>query len=173
MTNEDKIAQMLMISFRKPPNGDINYDNIKDILSSYNYAGVILFSENTPDTETAIKFVDYLQNANKNNNTRLLIAIDQEGGYVTRLGIGTNMPGNMALTATNNIDNAYEAAKIIGKELKSLGINTNFAPVVDVNSNPSNPVIGIRSFSDDAKTVSSYGLQFMKGLQSENIITSL
>ncbi len=173
MTNEEKIAQMLMISFRKKESTDINYDNIKNALSAYNYAGVILFAENTPDIESSIKFVDFLQNANKDNKSRLLIAIDQEGGYVTRLGIGTSMPGNMALGATNNPKYAYEAGKIIGKELKALGINTNFAPVVDINSNQGNTVIGVRSFSDDADTVTNFGEQLMKGLQSENIITSL
>ena len=173
MSNEDKIAQMIMPSFRKQPGVNINEDNIKDIISTYNFAGVILYAENTPDIESTIRFVDLLQNANKNNYSRLLISIDQEGGYVTRLGIGTKMPGNMALTATNNSNYAYNSAKIIGSELKVLGINTNFAPVVDVNSNPSNPVIGIRSFSDDANTVATYSEKFMQGLQSEGIITSL
>ena len=173
MSNEEKIAQMLMPSFRKQKDVEINYDNIKDIISTYNFAGVILFAENTPDVESTMRFIDLLQSANKNHKSRLLIGIDQEGGYVARLVVSTTMPGNMALAATNNSNYAYDAAKIIGKELKVLGINTNFAPVVDVNSNPSNPVIGVRSFSDDANVVATYSEKFMKGLQSEGIITSL
>ena len=173
MSNEEKIAQMIMPSFRKQSGVDINENNIKDILSTYNFAGVILFAENTPDVESTMRFVDLLQNANKNNKTRLLISIDQEGGYVTRLGIGTNMPGNMALAATNDTAYAYNCAKTIAKELKALGINTNFSPVVDVNSNPNNPVIGLRSFSDDPNIVAAYGKKFMQGLQSEGLITSL
>lgn len=173
LTNEDKIALMLMPSFRKPSNGNINNNNIKEILLSHEYAGVILFAENTPNIETTMRFIDMLQDANKNNDTRLLIAIDQEGGRVARLEIWTNMPGNMALAATNNPQYAYEAGKIIGKELRLLGINTDLAPVVDVNSNPSNPVIGIRSFSDDPEIVSVYAEQFINWLHSEGIATSL
>ena len=173
MSNEEKIALMIMPSFRKQSGVDINYDNIKDIISSYEFSGVILFAENTPDIDSTMRFIDLLQNANKNHESRLLISIDQEGGYVTRLGVGTNMPGNMALTATNDPKKAYDAAKVIGSELKALGINTNFAPVVDVNNNPANPIIGVRSFSDDADIVSRYATEFMKGLQSEDIATSL
>ena len=173
MSNEDKIAQMMMPSFQKEPGVGINNDNIREILSTYNFAGVILSAENVSSIESTMRFVDLLQDANRNNKSRLLISIDQEGGYVTRLGVGTNMPGNMALAATNNPAYAYNSAKIIGQELKALGINTDFAPVVDVNSNPSNPVIGIRSFSDDADTVATYSEKFMQGLQSEGIITSL
>ena len=173
MSNEDKIAQMVMPSFRKSSKTEINNDAIKDILSSHWYAGVILFAENTPDIESTIRFVDLLQNANSGNDSRLLIAIDQEWGYVTRLWIWTSTPGNMALTATDNPDNAYKAARIIWNELKTLWINTNFAPVVDVNSNPSNPIIGIRSFSDNPETVSTYAEQYMSWLHSEWIISTL
>lgn len=173
MSNEDKIAQMIMPAFRKKSNVNINNANIQNILSTYGFAGVILFAENTPDIESTMRIVNMLQDANKNNASRLFIGIDQEGGYVTRLGIGTNMPGNMALAATNDPDYAYKSGKIIGEELKKLGINTNFAPVVDVNSNPANPVIGIRSYSDDPTVVSTYGEKFMEGLHSVGIMTSL
>ena len=106
MSNEEKIAQMIMPSFRKSSKVEINNEIIKDILSSHWYAGVTLFAENTPDIESTIRFVDLLQNANSGHETRLLIAIDQEGGYVTRLWIWTSTPGNMALTATDNPNNA-------------------------------------------------------------------
>ena len=173
MSNEDKIAQMIMPSFRKQSGVSINEDNIQDLLSTYGFAGVILFAENIPDIDSTMRFVQMLQDANQNHPSRLFIATDQEGGYVTRLSIGTSMPGNMALAATNHPDYAYQAAKVMGKELKAMGINVDFAPVVDVNSNPSNPVIGIRSFSDDPFVVSRFGEKFMEGLQSEGISTSL
>ena len=173
MSNEDKIAQMIMPSFRKQSGGSINEENIRDLLSTYGFAGVILFAENISDIDSTMRFIQMLQDANRNHPTRLLIATDQEGGYVTRLSIGTSMPGNMALAATNHPDYAYQAAKVMGKELNAMGINVDFAPVVDVNSNPSNPVIGIRSFSDDPFVVSNFGEAFMKGLQSEGISTSL
>ena len=173
MSNEEKITQMIMPAFRKSSKVEINNESIKDIISSHWYAGVTLFTENAPDIESTIRYVDLLQNANSGHETRLLIAIDQEGGYVTRLWIWTSTPGNMALTATDNPNSAYNAAKIIGKELKILWINTDFAPVVDVNSNASNPIIGIRSFSDDPETVSTYAEQYMNWLHSEWIISTL
>ena len=74
---------------------------------------------------------------------------------MTRLGQGTAFPGNMALGAVNDLTATADAARTIGAELGALGLNFDFAPVVDVNSNPANPVIGTRSFSDDAQTVAN------------------
>ena len=79
---------------------------------------------------------------------------------------------NIRSMELSNINNEHKV-KIIGKELKALGINTNFAPVVDVNTNPANSIDGIRSFSDDPNIVATYSEKFMEGLQSEGIITSL
>ncbi len=178
MSNEEKIAQMIMPAFRTYKVGDktnvINTDNIQEILSAYSFGGVILFAENTTTIEDTMRLVDLLQETNKQNNgPQLLISIDQEGGYVTRLGIGTELPGNMGLAATDDPENAYEAGKIIGEELSLQGINTNLAPVVDVNSNPNNSADGLRSFSDDPEVVAEYGEKFMEGLQDEGIITAL
>lgn len=95
------------------------------------------------DDNTA-RLADALQKANAKGGDRpqLIISIDQEGGNVTRLGQGTVMPGNMALGAANDTSLTKEAASLIGSELAALGINADFAPDVDVNSNPSNPIIG-------------------------------
>ena len=173
MSNEDKIAEMIMLAFRKESGVDINNDNIKEILSTYGYSGVILFSENTKDIDSTMRFVDYLQESNKDNDSRLLIGIDQEGGYVVRLGIGTENVGNMALAATGDPSYAYDSAKIIGEELDALGIDINFAPVVDIINNPDNSAIGLRSFSDDAETVATYAENYMEGLHDEGIISTL
>lgn len=72
----------------------------------------------------------------------LLLAIDQEGGIVYRLGSGTALPGNMAVGATRDPELANQAGQIIGRELSALGLNVNFAPCFDTNNNPQNPVIG-------------------------------
>ena len=80
----------------------------------------------------------------------LYITIDQEGGMVTRIfEDGTFFPGAMTIAATNNVEYAYKIGDLMGKELIDLGINMDLAPVLDVNNNPKNPVIGVRSFSDD------------------------
>ncbi|MBQ6907687.1 MAG: beta-hexosaminidase, partial [Clostridia bacterium] len=90
-----------------------------------------------------------------------------------RLATGTSMPGNMALGAINDHNTTKEYASVIGSELKALGINVDFAPVVDVNNNPSNPIIGVRSFSSDTKTVSNMAEAFIEGLQNQGIASSL
>jgi beta-N-acetylhexosaminidase len=103
----------------------------------------------------------------------LLIAADQEGGSVYRLGTGTALPGNMALGATYELSGtkyAYEAGKIIGSELSVLGINVNLAPVVDVNNNPNNPVIGLRSYSDDATAVGQLASAQIAGMKQFQVI---
>ena len=173
LTNEEKIALMLMPAFRKTSHWVIDTWAIKEIVWKYWFAGIILYWENLGDVEWSVRFIDFLQEANKDHLSRLLIATDQEGWYVTRLGVWTSMPGNMALAASNNVNNAYEAAKIIWKELRLLGIHVNFAPVVDINNNPANPVIWIRSFWDDAKLVTNYWKAFMQWLHDEWIATSL
>lgn len=104
----------------------------------------------------------------------LLIAIDEENGTVKRLGEGAGeYPGAMALSATQNPKNAYDIGKATGDDLLRLGINWNYAPVLDVNNNPNNPVIGVRSFGETPEMVSEFGVNFMKGLQSAKIATAL
>ena len=178
MTVEEKIAQMMMPAFEV--NGSTKITNItpeiEQLLNEYNIGGILLFAANAQETEQTTRLIYEYQTANAANpncNTQLFIGIDQEGGYVTRLGIGTEMPGNMALAATDNPELAYESANIIGTELEAVGVNVDFAPVVDVNSNPENPVIGLRSFSDDPEIVSEYGTQYMNGLHDANISTAL
>lgn len=181
MTAKEKIAQMIMPSFSWSCGGSGACDKsdvspeMRTALEEYNFAGVILFGENIVETEQTVRLVDALQRANalSNFNSQLLIATDQEGGYVTRLAIGTNMPGNMALGATNQPALAKEAASVLGNELMALGINVDFAPVSDVNNNPANPIIGVRSFSDSPEMVADFASQFMSGLKSTGVATAL
>lgn len=101
------------------------------------------------------------------------ITIDQEGGMVTRLAEDSvNIPGAMAIAATNNVMNAYEAGKITGEQLKTLGVNFNLAPDVDINSNMDNPVIGVRSYGDDPKKVAEYSVAMVKGLLDGGVLAS-
>ena len=182
MSAEEKVAQLIMPTFRWYPDANGEKKNVTElpadvaaILEKYGFAGVTLFAQNTGDTAKAVKLVDDMQKANAagEGRTRLLIAIDQEGGRVTRLGYGTQMPGNMALGAANDATLTAKAATIIGQEIMSMGINFNFAPVLDVNSNPSNPVIGTRSFSDDPAVAATQGVSYMKALQATGAISTL
>jgi len=99
----------------------------------------------------------------------LLIAADQEGGQLIAVDQTTPFPGNMALGAAGSDKLAYKVGRAIGKELSALGINVDFAPVCDVNSNPQNPVIGTRSFGEAPKLVARLSAALIRGLQSSGI----
>ncbi|MED2942906.1 glycoside hydrolase family 3 N-terminal domain-containing protein [Bacillus swezeyi] len=178
MTLEEKIGQMLMPDFRNwKKEGDSSAkeltemnDEVAGIIQRYHLGGVILFAENVTGTEQTVRLTDGLQKASP--DTPLFITIDQEGGIVTRLESGTNLPGNMAIGASKSSKNAYRSGKIIGKELAALGINVNFSPVLDVNNNPNNPVIGVRSYSSKPELAGKLGIKTMKGLQDERIIAT-
>src|SRR5262249_40021063 len=104
----------------------------------------------------------------------LLIAADQEGGVVARLQSGfTSFPGNRALGEAGDLQLAKAAAFSMGEELQAVGINMNLAPVVDVNSSPRNPVIGVRSFGDNPDNVAAFGKQFLEGFKQARIIATL
>ena len=179
MTLEEKVTQTIIPDFR---NWEVNgeevgvielNDDIQQILADYPFGGVILFAENVVETEQTAKLVHQFQSTMvENDHIPLLVGIDQEGGIVNRLGSGTQLPGNMALGATADPDNANLAGQIIGSELEALGINVNFAPSVDVNNNPKNPVIGLRSFSSDPDLVSEFGLSYMNGIRQYNVATA-
>jgi len=104
----------------------------------------------------------------------LLIATDQEGGIVARLKSGfTEFPGNKALGMSRQPQLAEEAAYQMGLELKSVGVNMNLAPVVDINSEPRNPIIGIRSFGENPEVVVTFGERALKGYHAAGLITTL
>lgn len=174
MTLEEKIGQMLMPDFRywgKDSQGNfipftVMNEKVGNIIKKYHLGGVILFKENVANTEQTTRLVNGLQKA---SDIPLLITIDQEGGLVTRLQTGTNMPGNMALGAAHDLNITEKVGKAMGEELNALGINVNFAPVLDVNVNPENPVIGIRSFGGDPQLVANQGYAYIKGLQSTGV----
>lgn len=184
MTLRQKIAQMMMPDFRKwqteSASGQSNFqvmnDEVSQIIEDYDFGGVILFAENVAQTEQTLKLTTDLQAAatrgEEGSNIPLLLTIDQEGGIVYRLGSGTALPGNMALGATRSTAAAKESGEIIGRELSALGINVNFAPVVDVNNNPNNPVIGLRSFGEDPQLVGDLGVAAMEGMQEYNVASA-
>ena len=182
MTTEDKIAQMIMPAFRYSTDEEGNQTNVTEItddisecLNKHGFSGVILFGQNISDNAQTTRLVDQLQKANAKNSshTQLLISTDQEGGTVTRLAHGTTMMGNMALGAINDTEVTKEVATVIGSECTALGINVDFAPDVDVNNNPANPVIGVRSFSDDPQLVAKHGSEFVKAMNDTGVVSTL
>ncbi|OLS33942.1 glycoside hydrolase family 3 protein [Bacillus sp. MRMR6] len=165
MTMEEKVGQMLMPDYRNwnGNNVTVMLPEIEKQIKDFHLGGVILFLENVVTTEQTTRLVNAYQEAAEKYN--MLVSIDQEGGIVTRLQSGTHMPGNMALGATRSEDVAEKVGRAIGEELHSLGINMNLAPVLDVNNNPDNPVIGVRSFGEDPELVGKMGNAYIRGLQ--------
>jgi beta-N-acetylhexosaminidase len=165
MTIEEKVGQMLMPDFIKWKGKNVTEMNaeIAGLVRDYHLGGVILFGENTVTPEQTTRLVHaYQQAAGKYG---LFISVDQEGGLVTRLQSGTDFPGNMALGAAGSVKLAEKVGKAIGVELHAQGINMNFGPVLDVNNNPDNPVIGVRSFGEDPNSAGKLGKAYIRGLQ--------
>ncbi|SDO18180.1 glycoside hydrolase family 3 protein [Alkalicoccus daliensis] len=169
LSEDEKIGQMMMPDFRHFEGEEVTemLPEIEDLVEEYHLGGVILFAENVVETEQTSRLVDDYQEAAEKFG--LLVTIDQEGGIVTRLQTGTHLPGNMALGATRSPALAEMAGDVIGAELSALGINTNLAPVVDVNNNPDNPVIGVRSFGEDPDLVAEMGMNYIAGLQQNGV----
>lgn len=174
MTIREKIGQLIQIDFRHWEGKAFTQMNedVAKMIADYHLGGIILFRENLAESSQIFDLLWAMQEARvnaKGSQIPLFLTVDQEGGIVTRLQDGTNMPGNMALGAIDDASLTEEVAYAMGRELSSLGFNINFAPTVDVNSNPQNPVIGIRSFSSDADKVAKHGLAYMRGMQKAKV----
>lgn len=192
MTLEQKVGQLFVVYgwglSATDDRSDVLVNNqavsgagtLAGIVERYQPAGIALFSADSDDpTAVPLDNIDTpeqvrtltagLQEAATRPGTPqvpLLVAVDQEQGLVNRVGApATLLPGNMALGAAGSTDAAREAAAITARELLALGINTDFAPVVDVNANPANPVIGVRSFGADPVPVGLLGAAAVEGYQ--------
>lgn len=175
----EKIGQMLMFDFRKWQNSDeekqsdytVMSDEVKGLIQRNKLGNVILFAENFESVEQITRLNCAFQSSVE-NGIPMLIGVDQEGGRVVRMSHGCSLPGNMAIAASGSVENAYTAGFITGKELKAVGINADFAPSVDINNNPNNPVINVRSFSSDQNVTAKYGTAMAKGLQAAGVAAS-
>ena len=170
MTLEEKIGQMLMV---------FDYSTIVDeeLLNKLNTikpGGFILFSENFESYEQTKKLIEDI---NSTSDIPMFISIDQEGGRVQRLKNlsdveVTIIPSMYNLGLTKDKELAFEVGRIVGEELRVFGINMNFAPVLDIYSNPENTVIGNRSFGTTSNLVSDMALSFANGQESTGIISA-
>lgn len=168
MTIDEKIGQMVMASVE----GYSLDANGEDLINKYNVGGFIVLGENVRDTEQLQALVNSLKSANSKNKLPLFISTDEEGGRVSRMPDEfKDLPSNRSIGKTGSSEFALNIGKLISEELISFGINMDFAPVLDINSNPKNTVIGDRSFGPDANIVTRLGIQEMKGMQSKNIIS--
>ncbi|RCS21581.1 glycoside hydrolase family 3 protein [Phyllobacterium salinisoli] len=185
MTLEEKIGQKIMLDFRywngpgqtKQDMTEPN-DDVKSLILDNNIGGVILFSNNLKNTVQIKKLMDWYAGIQSKQGVRLLLGADNEGGDVFRLPRQefSSFPGNMPLGAAvlggANSNLAYAQGKSMAQTMMSLNINASFAPVVDVNTNPFNPVINVRSFSDSVTLVTELAEQSVAGMRSEKIIVA-
>ncbi len=174
MTLEQKVGQLFFCCFRKDEQNlpvTVCNESIANTIKQYHIGGVVLFGENI-DTEQQTK--QLIADMKSHSDIPLFIAVDEEGGRVSRLHASGKMqfadvPTAKEIGDTNDTNVSYEYAKIIGSELKELGFDVDFAPVADVNTNAYNIVIGDRAFSSDANIAGDMVSAFVKGLQEQNI----
>ncbi len=161
MTDAQKIGQLLMVPF----SGTELTPEIKAHFTENFFSNVILFSANIPDAETARALSKEIRELSEETcGMDAWIAVDQEGGRVVRIRDEmTVFPSAREIGKTGDPENAYDAGYSTATGLLALGINFNLAPVFDVDTNPKNPIIGDRAFSDDPETAAEFALQFAKG----------
>ncbi|MEK5444295.1 beta-N-acetylhexosaminidase [Fredinandcohnia sp. FSL W7-1320] len=166
---DEKIGQMIFAGI----SGTTMSQNMNQLITKYQVGGIIFNGDNLVSPKQTVNYLNQIKQANE-GKIPLFFGVDQEGGRISKLPGGLiTFPTNLEIGKINDPTLSYEIGTVLGKELKAFGFNVDFAPVLDVNSNPDNPVIGDRSFSSNPEIVSSLGIQTMKGLQSQSIISSV
>lgn len=163
-----KVGQRLVFGF---PGTSVPAD-FAALVREYKIGNVILFRYNIESMEQLARLCGEIQTLVRGATGHpAFITIDQEGGMVTRLPWdAVNVPGSMALAATGDAENAALAAEITARQLRGAGVNFNLAPDLDVNSNPMNPVIGVRSFGDAPQRVAAFGAAAVRGYERGGIL---
>lgn len=157
---EQKVGQLFM------PAAD---GDIKALIQTYHLGGLILFSRHTPTMDDTLRLTKIAQESAP--EIPLFIAVDQEGGRVSRLSFGTQLPAARSFSVLDP-DALWRTGRLVGDELRALGFNVNFAPVLDVDTSEENPVIGSRSFSSDPDLVARLGSAYIRGLHAAGVASA-
>lgn len=168
MSLEEKVGQLFQIGFY----GTEVTPELRELVQKYHIGGIIYFRRNIESLEQITQVSNELQRLaqEKEGGFPLLISTDQEGGIVTRLTGATHFPGNMALGATRDVELSRKVGQTVARELLGVGINMNLAPVLDVNNNPANPIIGVRSYGEVPRKVADFGVALIQGMQGEGVV---
>ncbi|MFP4363945.1 MAG: glycoside hydrolase family 3 protein, partial [Spirochaetia bacterium] len=170
MTDTQILGQLFLLSYY----GSTADEGIIRWIQEYNLGGIKIFGRNSRDLELLAENIANIQSISVNQTDfgiPLFTATDQEGGWVFHVGGGTTItPGNIAIASAGSYHDAYYTGYYIGREIATLGINMNFAPSVDVYSEPDAHTIGPRTFSDDPLAVAMYSLAYYHGMEDAGII---
>ncbi|KWX69701.1 beta-N-acetylhexosaminidase [Paenibacillus jilunlii] len=167
MTLEEKIGQMLLVGI----DGTTLEPEAKRMITEDKAGGIILYADNIKDLKGMVNLINALKKSNSANPAPLFMSVDQEGGKVSRMPKEyASIPSNGKVGRSNDTDAAGTMGKLLAREVLAAGFNMNFAPVLDINSNPDNPVIGDRSFGSSASIVSKLGVAEMNGIASEGVV---
>ena len=167
MSLEEKVGQLVIVG---ADGYEINA-HVEELIKEYHVGGFVLFKKNIKDARQLLDLLNALKETNAVNKIPLFLSVDEEGGSISRMPDEfMKMPTSQQIGEINSKSLSYQVGSIIGEELESFGFNMDFAPVLDINSNPDNPVIGDRAFGANENVVKELGIQTMEGLRSQNII---
>ncbi|MGB8190788.1 MAG: glycoside hydrolase family 3 N-terminal domain-containing protein, partial [Chitinophagaceae bacterium] len=168
LSPDEKIAQLMVVrgsSIDPATRRPVFYTKeVEEQVKKYNVGGICVF-QGGPIAQA--NFINYMQGIAK---TPILICIDAENGLGMRMDSVQPLPRQLMLGAMNDPKLMYDYGRLVGEQCKRIGIQVNYAPVVDVNNNPQNPVINDRSFGEDKFKVAEYGVQYMKGMQDVGVM---
>lgn len=170
MTLEQLAGQLLWGGWGEAPEAEPRRynDHARILVEELGVGGLVLFNRNLGSPAEIAELTDELR---RHAALPPLIGIDQEGGRVSRLPLpGLVFPGNMALGLIDDLDLTRKVTRSLGEQLAALGIDVDFAPSIDVNNNPRNPVIGVRSFGEDPELVSRHGVAALTGFREAGIL---
>lgn len=169
LSQEEQIGQLMILrlsAYDNKAKKPIYYDKeVAEAIKKYNVGGICPFQGDP------VKLATIINNLQSLAKTPLITCIDAEWGVGMRLFDSVAaLPHQMMLGAMQDASIVYKYGTIVGEQCKRLGINVNYAPVVDINNNPDNPVINDRSFGEDKYKVALYGIQYMKGMQDAGVM---
>lgn len=167
LTDNERIAQLMVIRTSSPGKDGkaLFYDSLTDVLvSKYNVGGVCLF-QGTP-----IEQANLLNRIQKMAKTPVMVTVDAEWGLGMRFAGIKSFPYQLTMGAANDAELVYRVGRAMAEQCRRMNIHVNYAPVVDINNNPKNPVIGYRSFGENRERVANYGIQIMRGMQDFGVM---
>ncbi len=165
MTEEERIAQLIMIPVYSNKD-QVHIDSISNLVKEHKVGGLIFFQGGP------VRQAQMTNRFQQESKIPLMITIDAEWGLAMRLDSTMRFPYQMSLGGIEDEELIYEMGREIARHCKRMGIHVNFAPVVDINNNANNPVIGFRSFGEDKENVARKGIAYMKGMQDEGILAN-